>query len=149
MRFDFAIIPHHKQRYETVGDWFKSKAGWCFRVSKMKDKRYCWLVFLHEFIEWAVCLLTGVTPKDVNRFDVAYEKARTASKNPSALAKAIDRQLGLSGCATCGCKLQYEPGDDIHAPYHQAHVVATDCERLIAKALNIDWIDYEESIDAL
>jgi hypothetical protein len=131
MKIDFAPIAHNKQRYESAGDWFKKAGVWYFRVSRMKDKRYIWLVFLHEFIEWAICQLTGVKQRDVDKFDQAYETTR-----------ADDRAL-------CGCKIQDEPGDDIHAPYHDAHAIASECERLIAKALDVDWIAYNETVNRL
>ena len=133
MQIDFEIIPHRRQRYPTVGDWQKGKIGWLFRVSRMKDKRYMWLVFLHEIIEWGICQVQGVKERDVTRFDMAYEKRRATGENK----------------APCGCKFWDEPGDDPHCPCHDAHVVATQCERIIAKALGVDWNDYDETVAAL
>lgn len=133
IRLWFQIIPHAKQRYETCGDYRRQHGVWCIRVSRMKDKRYCWIVFLHEIIEWAICRLTGVKCKAIDEFDMIYEKWRAAGKEK----------------APCGCKFWDEPGDDCHAPYHHAHQVATACERLIAEALGVDWMKYNEAVARL
>lgn len=133
MKLDFKIIPHEEQAYPTVGNYYLSKGVWRFRVSWMKDKRYCWLVLMHEFIEWGICQLTGVKGKAIDRFDVAYEKRRRAGEVN----------------AHCGCRIKDEPGDDIHAPYHDAHGVASECERLIAKCLGVDWVKYDETVGKL
>lgn len=131
MTLNFQIIPHCKQRYKTCGDWFPRRGVMLFRVSRMKDKRYCWLIFLHEVIEWAICRLTGVKAKDVDRFDKQYEASRSAKRAP------------------CGCLHEDEPGDDVHAPYCDAHQVATYCEREIARSLGVSWAIYTAEVESL
>lgn len=126
--FIWKIIPHSWQDYPTVGNYIQESNHVAFFTSELPKPEYGWLVFIHEFIEWGICRLTGVKVKDVDRFDKAYEAVRD------------------SGIAPCGCTIQEEPGDDIHAPYREAHQVATQCEMLIAKAVGIDWIDYQEAI---
>ncbi len=133
MRLDIRVIQHKRQRYGTCGDYYSKGGVWFFRVSKMKNRRHCWLILIHEFIEWGLCQLTGIRNRDITRFDKAYEGARA---------------LGVAH-ALCGCRLKDEPGDDIHAPYWEAHQVATECERIIAKALNVDWLEYGEAVDGL
>ena len=133
MKFDFAIIAHKRQRYPTVGDYFRRRGMWRFRVSQMKDRRYCWLVFLHEMIEWSICRLTGVRIAETDYFDMKYEAARASGKRR----------------ASCGCPIESEPGNDPHAPYFDAHQTATQCERAIALALGVDWDTYERAIEAL
>ena len=132
MKFDFRIIPHHKERYDSVGDYFIRHGVWNFRVSRMQDKRYCWLVFLHEIIEWTICKLMGVKVRDIDRFDIAYEKARKLNRR-----------------APCGCNCEVEPGDDVHSPYFDAHQTATHCERLIASALGVNWDKYNNAVESL
>lgn len=140
MLIDFQIIPHKKQRYSTMGDYWQDKTNrhWQFCVSRMKDKRYVMLVFLHEVIEWTICRLTGVSMKAIDKFDKAYEKAR----NCTAPFSEYD-------CTPCGCPFCDEPGDDLHAPYHRAHKVAAECEELIAHALDVDWYDYNNTVESL
>lgn len=133
MIIDFQVIPHKKQRYDTVGDYFLKKGRWIFHISKMKDKRYPVAVFLHEIIEFFLCRTLGISMEAIDHFDMAYEKARRA---------------GLQ-VAPCHCAFYEEPGDDPHAPYHQIHMVATRCERLICEALGIKWEQYCEVVEAL
>jgi len=141
MLIDFKVIPHKKQRYDTVGDYFRGEMivgrvhipFWDFRISRMKDKRYPVLVFLHEIIEFMLVRLAGIKMKDIDRFDREYERTR----HP------------MSATAPCGCVHLEEPGDDPHAPYHAQHVTATACEQLIANAIGVKWDEYEEAVEAL
>ena len=128
---DFKVIPHSRQRYQTCGDYFEKRGWWCFRVSKMKDKRYAVLVFLHEIIEFCLCRLAGIPMKAIDEFDITYENSRK------------------TGHTWCGCKHYEEPGDDPHAPYHAQHMIAGECERTIADALDVDWDKYEAAVQSL
>jgi len=121
-------VSHLKQRYDTVGDWYRLAGVWYFAITKLPDARHRWLVLFHEFIEWGLCQMRGVSPKQIDRFDLEYEAARGGDQTP------------------CGCKYGDDPGDDIHAPYHDEHEVATQIERLLAKVVGVDWVEYEEAI---
>lgn len=39
------------------------------------------------------------------------------------------------------------PGDLEDAPYHNEHSVATDVEALVSVALNVNWLEYEKTIE--
>ena len=132
MKIDFEIIAHRNQRYPSAGDYYLQRGVWLFRVSRMKDKRYSWLVFAHELLEWMLCRLMGVRMGDIDKFDLAYEAGRSKGSG-----------------APCGCELQDEPGNDIHAPYHVQHVAATRCERLLAEVLGVDWDTYDATVENL
>ena len=138
MLIDFRVIAHKRQRYETCGDYFTEGGTTHFRVSRMKDRRYCLLVFAHELIEYLLCRAAGVRMREIDRFDIAYEKARAAERDG-------DESL----VAPCGCRHREEPGDDPHAPYHKQHQVATTCEKLIAEALEMDWEAYGRAVEKL
>lgn len=139
MKFDFRIIAMKAMRYPSVGDYFERGGAMQFRVAKMKNGRYHWLVFAHELIEWIICRITGVSMAAITKFDKQYEKDRDwYSFDPNA-----------KWTAACGCPFQEEPGDDIHAPYYDAHQTATKCEKLIALALDVDWKAYEETVESL
>ena len=119
------IIPHKKQRYETVGDWKRNKHGTLeIKVSDMGDKRYAMLVAVHELIETLLCEHDGVDEKDVTAFDVAFESCR------------------MPGNAD-------EPGDDPKAPYVRQHCVATAVERLLAAELGVSWNEYDKKVNSL
>lgn len=144
MIIDFRVIPHQEQRYPTVGDYWEAAGTWHFRVSKMPDRRYEWLVFLHEVIEASLLALASAPPS------AAVEAALMA---PEAAAKAFDEgyeQARAAGTrALCGCKVREEPGNDRHAPYHRQHRVATACERLMARVLGVNWRAYSAEVDSL
>lgn len=133
MRLDYRVIPHRAQRYPTAGDYFRRKGVWCFRVSRMKDKRYAVLVLLHEIIEFFLCRLAGVKMGEIDRFDIKYEESRAGGWSDSP----------------CGCKHVDEPGDDPHSPYHVEHQTATKCEKIIAKAIGVNWREYNEAVESL
>ena len=138
MLIDFRIIAHRGQRYDTCGDYFRKGGRVHFRVSRMKDRRYCLLVFIHELIEYLLCRAARVRMREIDRFDIAYEKARAAERDG-------DESL----VAPCGCRHREEPGDDPHAPYHKQHQVATACEKLIAETLGVDWEAYGRAVEKL
>lgn len=134
MNINFKVIPHGEQRYDTVGDYYHKNGLWRFRVSKLGDPCYEMLVFLHEMIEFMLCRVAGIKPKDIDRWDLEYESTRAMP----------GRKL-----APCECTFYEEPGDDPHAPYHAQHQVASKCERLIAEALGVKWDAYEASVERL
>lgn len=131
MKIDYQVIPHVEQRYETPGDYWQDGDVWHFRVSALSDRRYEWLIFLHELIEWVLVLLAGVAVEEIDAFDRAYEGLRP------------------TGVAPCGCKIAEEPGFDRHAPYHHQHYLADICERAIGFALKVDWNAYADEVEAL
>lgn len=122
-KFVVRVIPHRKQRYETVGDWVPGRPVE-IRVSRMADERYVFLVALHELVEYELCRMHGVKDKEVVRFDRGFE---------------AERSCGLHGA-------REEPGDDCRAPYRKEHAFATSIERLVAQKLGVRWSTYEEMI---
>ena len=137
MLIDFRIIAHRGQRYDTCGDYFRKGGRVHFRVSRMKDRRYCLLVFIHELIEYLLCRAARVRMREIDRFDIAYEKRRRYHKG------------WAYGLTPCGCPFRQEPGDDPHAPYRKQHQVATACEKLIAETLGVDWEAYGRAVEKL
>lgn len=149
MIVDWRVIPHKEQRYATCGDWWwGDTVRWSegialhnyrvddvvlhLRVSKMSDRRYEWLVGIHELIEVGLCTFAKIKPAIVDRFDTRYEASREKRKH-----------------APCGCKHYDEPGDDPHAPYHRQHSIASVCERALAVFLGVNWGEYDREVESL
>lgn len=121
MEIHFKTIPHREQRYETVGDYFYDEEGLQFRVSEMNDKRYSFLVFIHELIEWFLVDREGIKIDDIDAFDIEYEKNR----KPGDVS---------------------EPGNDPKAPYYKQHQIATLVERVLASLIGVDWEEYDKEV---
>jgi hypothetical protein len=121
--FRISQVPHHKQRYETVGDWIPGKPAE-IRVSKMKDQRYVFLVALHEMIEYELCKMNRVSDREVVAFDVNFEAERRENIHP----------------------IDAEPGNDPRAPYRNEHEFATMIEMMMARKLGVNWSDYEKTV---
>lgn len=117
-------LPHNKQRYPTVGDWFDAHGLTVFRISNMDNEFYERLVFIHEFIEQTLCLKRGITEWSVDAFDMAYEDNRKPGDDS-------------------------EPGDSELAPYYEEHQFATAIERRLAEELGISWAHYDKTVSAL
>jgi hypothetical protein len=126
MKIVIETIPHHEQRYETVGDWVVDRDTKTFtiRVSELDNWKYELLVGLHELIEVALCVDRGISSELVDQFDFAYESARSVDDNS-------------------------EPGDATGCPYGREHYFATNLERLMAAELKVDWNDYDEELSHL
>lgn len=125
LRIIVDVIPHDKQRYPTCGDWVvKNPDTLHISVSETGDRNYNALIAIHELTESVLCIARGITAKEVDKFDMAYEAKRIAGDDS-------------------------EPGDDSMAPYKRQHCFATGVERLVAAELGVDWKTYEETLDAL
>ena len=126
MIIDVKVIPHNQQRYETVGDWYFNKDNnrLTIRVSAMRNKKYEFLVAMHEQIEAMLCIERGICEKEITLFDMKFE---------------ADRQPGDTS----------EPGDSPLAPYRREHFFATSLERLMAAELEVDWSKYDEAVYSL
>jgi hypothetical protein len=121
----FEVIPHSKQRYPTVGDWFYDEQNVLHVVSsELPDARFEQLIHHHEYTEAILCDAAGVDQAEVDAFDIAFERHRTEGN--------LD-----------------EPGDCAKAPYYKQHQIATAFERVLAAELNVDWNDYEKAINEL
>ena len=118
------IVDHKGQRYDTVGDWFFTDDTLFVKTSRLgndPDNEKALAVAVHEVVEVLLCRSRGITQKQVDRFDMAWEKSGSLE--------------GLT-----------EPGDDPSAPYHFEHGFATSVERLLIAAMGISWKEYEYSI---
>jgi hypothetical protein len=123
LRIIISTVPHSKQRYETIGDWtYLENGDLNIVISNLGDWRKEALIAIHELIESLLCKARNITPEQVDRFDLQYEKDRLPTDSVS------------------------EPGDSMDAPYHKEHFFATSIERMLAGELNVEWFDYEESI---
>lgn len=118
---DFKVIPHKKMRYNTCGDYYKKNGELHVRVSKMNSKHE-FLIFIHEMIEWFLIDQKGISIKSIDDFDILYEETKTDNS---------------------------EPGNDPNAPYHDAHVYATEIEKLLADKLGVNWSKYDEAVNKL
>lgn len=117
------FIPHKKQRYDTVGDYFSKKGQMHFRISKMNHDHE-FLVMMHELTEWYLINKKGIPIKEIDEFDISYENKRKEGD-------------------------ESEPGNDPNAPYYQEHQFATKIEKELATKLGVNWDKYEEHINKL
>ena len=129
MKIIIRSVPHENHRYPTVGDYYEQDGTEVFEVSDMGNPTYELAVALHEMIEWHLCGLMGVDMKSIDDFDISYEDSRS------------------KGVAPCGCPIQDEPGNDIHAPYHLEHVFATKLEQQFMDEAS--WIKYDRAVENL
>jgi hypothetical protein len=88
-------------------------------VSNCSDWRYSALLAVHELVEAIICYKDGITSEQVDQFDLQYNKT------------------------------DYEPGDDIAAPYYKQHQIAMGFERMLAAELGVDWNKYETELSLM
>src|SRR5258708_6317856 len=123
MRINIKTIPHNKQRYDTCGDYWVDKRGTIqVRISEESNEKYEWLVLLHELTEMCLAKYQGVDWDKIDAFDIEFEKNRKGWDNS-------------------------EPGDAENSPYYKQHHLATVVERLICHELELNWEEYEESLE--
>lgn len=117
-------IPHEKQQYETVGNWFWDVDTLVIHISNMKNWKYELLVAIHEITETALCRDRNISEDSVTDFDLEFEARRQEGNTD-------------------------EPGDDPNSPYRKEHLFATNIERLLAAELKVEWDKYEKTINSL
>jgi len=122
------VFDVEKQRYETLGDYLIEDNELVIKISKIGDV-YQLVVMIHEIVESLLCLLAGVEFSEVDEFDIEYENARERGEK----------------VAPCGCLIQDEPGEDVHAPYHKQHKIAEIFEYLFLQ--HISNILYEKNLE--
>ena len=127
LNISIETIPHSMQSYPTVGWWGWHGKKLTIRVSDMGDWRYEFLVAVHEFCEAMICRHRGIKQSDVDKFDIQFERDRSAGKHSET----------------------EEPGDHPKAPYRVAHFIATTVERIMALALCVDWMEYDRTVVSL
>ena len=124
MRINAYEIPHSEHETDTIGDWKFEDELLTIEISNLRNKRYFYLIAVHEIIEAILCEDRGIAEEEVTAFDVAFEKERD-----KALHSIFD-----------------EPGGDKNSPYHAEHNFATKVEKMLAKELGIDWRKYCEEL---
>ncbi len=126
MNITIKIIPREAHRPEVDGcDWYYDEAGDLqIRISPMSCEAYEHALILHELFEALACRHDGVTQKQVDDFDLAYDKA-----HPN------EPDLGA--------------GDDPEAPYHKQHNLATVVDRLFISSCGLKWADYDSELASI
>lgn len=133
-------IPHSEQRYDTVGDYWRTEITDEYhdgtvekherldlRVSDLGNEDYEFLVLIHELIEEHLTRNDGIPEPVIKAFDEQFEQERAQGLH------AVDA----------------EPGHDPRAPYRAQHAFAELIERLVAYELGVNWQAYEKAIEAL
>jgi hypothetical protein len=105
------VFDVEKQKYPTLGDYEETENEIVIKISKMSTPSQL-AVAIHEFVEVVLCKLAGVNIQDIDEFDIEYENARDKGEKT----------------APCGCLIQEEPGNDVHAPYYKQHKIAENFE---------------------
>jgi hypothetical protein len=110
MKITINNIPHSKQRYETLGDYWIDKEGVLhIVVSEFVDEDSSFVVGIHELIESWLCKKRGISFDGITQFDIDF-------------------------------KGEGEPGDDPKSPYLKEHKFATKIEKMVCKELGIKWV---------
>ena len=67
-------IPHKSQRYPTVGDWFIRGSTLFIKVSDEMGFISGLAVAFHEIVEAVLCIITGVSQKEVDDYDMLHSE---------------------------------------------------------------------------
>lgn len=133
MNIIIKTIPHSEQRYPTCGDWFFDDDGKLnIKVSQEMGEDSCFLVAIHELVEVWLAQKRGVTVKEVDDFDIDYEKKHREGGILSG--KRLDES---------------EPGYDPSCPVFKEHGIATAIETLLCAEMGIPWPEHEKRVESL
>jgi hypothetical protein len=128
MKIAIITIPHNNQRYKSVGDYvWENDDTLLVYVSDTGNKKYNFLIAIHEVIEAFLCEERGIKETDISAFDIKFENER------------------VEGLHTAN----EEPGYAKDSPYMNEHFFAESIERLLAGQLNINWDEYDKVLEKL
>jgi hypothetical protein len=74
MNISITVIDNNKQRYNTVGDWYYDPTDktMVIKVSDTGNKKYNFLIAIHELIEAILCEWAGISSELVDMWDLNY-----------------------------------------------------------------------------
>lgn len=147
-----STVPHHLQRYDTVGDyiWSLPREGVYITTSDMGDWRYNMACALHEQIESFLCINDGIREEDIADYDKLYENLRQSIiHNEQTHIEVYGAEMTAKYGCRCTITEDSEPGEDIHAPYHKQHMFADAIERLFIREIGADWGAYTAAVMGL
>ncbi len=121
MNIFIKVVQPSQMRPNVDGaDWFwDENFDLQVRVCPMSDWRYETMLAIHEAVEAIMCKHNGVSQKEVDEFDAAYDKTHAND---------------------------VEAGDDPAAPYKREHCFATAIERILCGELGVDWRAYDDEL---
>lgn len=122
MNVSIRIVPESKQRTCVSGcDWQFNGDDLLVLISPLSDWRREMLLGFHEAAEAVMCKQAGVTQKQVDDFDLEFDKM-----HPN------EPDLGA--------------GDDPAAPYFRQHIAAQAMESILCTELGVNWDDYMKEL---
>ena len=128
MRIVIETVPHKLNRNGQVGDYKYLHDGTLYiTVSELGNDDMNWLVALHEMIEERISKSDGISEPEINDWDAYYEKKR---------------EMGL-------VPTESENGFAYDCIYKKHHTVSTGIEMVLAALLEVDWNDYNDTINKL
>lgn len=128
ININILTIPIEDMRYPTCGDYWYDKQGTLqVRVADMGNEFFEKMIIVHELIEEATTKKNGITEQQIMDFDLYYEKRREQKLVPE-----------LS-----------EPGFCSESPYRKEHTFATGVEMGMCALCNVDFLEYDKTVNEL
>lgn len=123
MNINIEVIPRDKMRPEVDGAdwWFDERGNLQVRVCPMSSWKHETLLAIHEAVEAVMCRSNGVSQKQVDDFDAAFDRIHDTD---------------------------VEAGDDPAAPYAREHCFATAIERILCAEMLVSWRRYDDELNA-
>lgn len=116
MNVRIEVIPHAKQRYNTLGDWLFEGDDLVIRVSASGDWRSDMLVAIHELVEVVLCKADGVTQEVVDAFDMSHPDSEEPGDEPNAPYRDQHcHALAVERMVAAAMKYSWQHHDDITA----------------------------------
>lgn len=120
LNIEIKTIPQSEQRYVTVGDYWTEGDKEVFRITDCGNRKYEWMIAIHELIEKCLNEHLDITNKQVDEFDMNWKEEEGT-----------------------------ECGDEPTCPYRESHCFATAAERMLCAAMGLSWAEYEEFLEKL
>ena len=105
-KIEVKTIEHKKQRYNTVDDYYKEGHKRIFKISKLNNADYEFLLFIHALTEWYLTERIGITEETISKFDKEHKMLDDPGRSKKApyhkehlfaekVEKLISKKLGV------------------------------------------------------
>lgn len=70
LKLQAKTIPLKKQRYSTLGDYYKGKDKLEFRITELGNPYFEALILIHEIVEFFLTQKRGISEDSITKFDI-------------------------------------------------------------------------------
>lgn len=122
---EITTVDHTRQRFNIVGDYVEEDSGKTkLTISKFQDTRMEMITAVGELVKIFLCKSENICAEEVEDFGYAFDDSRAHLDTTN-------------------------PAEDVSAPNHKQHKIATRLLNVLCEELELDWNEYQKEMSEL